>query len=313
MSETLRTEMERLIERERLPSSFYSLAACYYLPLSDAIAAARQRADRPWMVGINGAQGTGKSTLGQFLELFLSHKHGLNCVSISIDDFYYTREEREQLAASTHPLLITRGVPGTHDLALGISVCQQLLAAGENSVTLIPRFDKANDDRVPAAHWRRHTGKTDVLLLEGWCVGNRPQPPDTLGDPINTLERDEDADGHWRRYVNIHLQYYQQWFQMLDQLVMLKAPSMAAIYRWRNEQELKLAARHTGDNSRIMNKAQIARFIQHYERLTSFALQEMPARANCVFHLDEKHSVTRVSGPLAADMGFAAEGDNNGK
>ena len=312
MSETLRTEMERLIERESLPTSFYSLAACHYLPLSDAIAAARQRADRPWMVGINGAQGTGKSTLGQFLELFLGHKHGLNCVSISLDDFYYTREEREQLATTTHPLLITRGVPGTHDLALGISVCQQLLAAGEDSSTLIPRFDKANDDRAPAIRWRRHVGKTDVLLLEGWCVGNRPQPPDTIGEPMNTLERDEDPDGNWRRYVNIHLQYYQKWFRMLDQLIMLKAPSMGAIYRWRNEQEQKLAARHEGDASRIMNREQIARFIQHYERLTSFALKEMPDRADCVFHLDEQHSITRVSGPLADTMGFTEGGDSDG-
>lgn len=296
--------MEQLIEREKLPSSFYSLAARFYLPLSDTIAKAQQQAGKPVMIGINGAQGTGKSTLGHFLELFLQHKHNLNCVCLSIDDMYYTRAEREQLAANTHPLLITRGVPGTHDLSLGISVCEQLLAADENSQTRIPRFNKAIDDRLPVEQWSLHEGKTDVLLLEGWCVGNRPQDPDTLGEPINQLERDEDPNGQWRRYVNIQLQYYQDWFNRLDQLIMLKAPSMAAIYRWRNEQEAKLAASYQGDKHRIMSTEEISRFVQHYERLTTFALEEMPQRADCVFHLNEAHNITRVSGPLATTMGF---------
>ena len=309
MSERLRTEMEQLIEREQLPPGFYSLAARFYLPLADAIAAPQQNAGQPWMVGINGAQGTGKSTLGQFLELFLKHKYGLQCVSVSIDDMYYTRQEREQLARNTHPLLITRGVPGTHDLALGISVCEQLLAAGDQTETLIPRFDKANDDRLPPEQWTRHRGRTDVLLLEGWCVGNRPQPPDTLGDPINELEEKEDADGRWRRYVNINLQYYQSWFNMIDQLVMLKAPSMAAIYRWRGLQEQKLAARHEGKGNRIMSNADIRRFVQHYERLTAYALEEMPERADWVFHLNEQHDITRVTGPLAQASGFKLEAE----
>lgn len=310
MSEQLRTKMEQLIEREKLPSSFYSLAARYYLPLSDVIAATHKQTGRPWMVGVNGAQGTGKSTLGHFLELFLQHKHGLNCVCLSIDDMYYTRAEREQLAVNTHPLLITRGVPGTHDLALGISVCEQLLAADEHSETRIPRFNKAIDDRLPIEQWSVHRGKTDVLLLEGWCVGNRPQPPDTLGEPINALERDEDPDCRWRRYANIQLQYYQRWFKKLDQLIMLKAPSMAAIYNWRNEQEAKLAASFQGETNRIMSSDDISRFVQHYERLTTYALQEMPQRADCVFHLNEAHNITQVSGPLAPAMGFTPGSDH---
>ncbi len=302
MSDLLRTEMEQLIAREQLPPSFYSLAARFYLPLADAIARAQIQAGHPWILGINGAQGTGKSTLSQFLELFLQHQHGLRCTSLSIDDFYYTRAEREKLARETHPLLITRGVPGTHDLALGMSVCEQLLAADADTETLIPRFDKASDDRLPPDQWTRHEGTTDVLILEGWCVGNRPQPPDTLGEPLNELERREDPDGQWRRYANIHLQYYQKWFRTIDQLIMLKAPSMRAIYRWRTEQEQKLASRHRdveGRDNRIMDQAAINRFIQHYERITAFALQEMPDRADCVFHLNEQHAISRVTGPLA--------------
>ena len=304
MSELLRTEMERLIEQEQLPSSFYPLAARFYLPLADAIADVKKRADRPWMVGINGAQGTGKSTLCRFLELVLRNQHHMNCVSISIDDLYYTRQEREQLAKNTHPLLITRGVPGTHDVSLGINVCKQLLAADENTQTLIPRFNKARDDRFEPEQWTKYRGKIDVLLFEGWCVGNRPQLPDALSEPVNALEQQEDSNGNWRRYVNNSLQYYQPWFDMLDQLVMLKAPSMAAIFRWREEQEQKLAARHpaSAKDNRIMNSAQIKRFVEHYERLTTFNLEDMPERADCVYHLNEAHLITRVSGPLAATM-----------
>lgn len=306
MSETLRTEMEQLIKQEKLPPKFYYLAARYYLPLADAISKAQQAAGRPWMVGINGAQGTGKSTLGRFLQLFLSRVHGLRCVAISLDDFYYTREERQQLASNTHPLLMTRGVPGTHDVSLGIAICKQLLVADETSVTMIPRFDKAIDDRCPPEQWSRHMGKTDVLLFEGWCVGNRPQLPDSLGEPINALEADEDDSGQWRQYVNNSLQYYQPWFAMIDQLVMLKAPSMGSIYRWRFEQEEKLAASHKGGDNRIMSREQINRFVQHYERLTTFALQEMPERADCVLYLNEDHDITRVSGPLSETMDTGA-------
>lgn len=307
MSEQLRTEMEQLIQQEKLPPKFYYLAARYYLPLAEAICNAQRQAGRPWMVGVNGAQGTGKSTLGRFLQLFLQRVHGLRCVAISLDDFYYTREEREQLASNTHPLLVTRGVPGTHDVSLGIAICKQLLVADDSSVTMIPRFNKAVDDRFPPEQWSRHQGKTDVLLFEGWCVGNRPQLPDSLGEPANQLEASEDASGLWRQYVNNSLQHYQPWFAMIDQLVMLKAPSMGAIYRWRFEQEEKLAAAHQGDQSRIMSREQINRFVQHYERLTTYALEEMPDRADCVFFLDEGHNITGVSGPLSEKMNTETE------
>lgn len=309
MSDSLRTEMEQLIEQEQLPPRFYYLAARYYLPLADTIAAAQRKAGRPWMVGVNGAQGTGKSTLGRFLELFLQHRHQLRCATLSIDDFYYTRQERELLAKNTHPLLLTRGVPGTHDVSLGITTCQQLLAATDQSTTLIPRFDKALDDRYEMGCWSRHMGNTDVLLFEGWCVGNRPQLPEDLKTPINKLEAEEDSDGRWRQYVNNSLQHYQPWFKMIDQLVMLKAPSMGAIFRWRLEQEQKLAEKHRGDTTRIMDSEQIKRFVQHYERLTTFALEEMPKRADCVFHINEEHDISEVSGPLADTI--RVNGGNN--
>ena len=299
MNTELRNQVQQLIERERLPEEFHTFAAQFYLPLADVIADSRHNAGRPWMVGINGAQGTGKSTMAQFLQLFLEHKHHLRCASISLDDIYLTRAERTALAASVHPLLITRGVPGTHDLALGISVCKQLLGADDAAEIPIPRFDKATDDRLPAEQWTLHKGKTDVLLLEGWCIGSRPQALDALDAPINGLESAEDPQGVWRRYVNARLHDYQQWFAMIDQLIMLKAPSMNAIYRWRGEQEQKLAASARGNMLRIMSADQIRRFIQHYERVTTFGLTDIPPRADLVFHLDEAHAIAHVTGPLA--------------
>lgn len=310
MSESLRTEMEHLMRQEKLPASFLALAMQYYRPLADAVASAQRRAGRAWMLGVNGAQGTGKSTLASVMALFLEQLHGLRCVSLSIDDLYYTRAQRQQLAREQHPLLKTRGVPGTHDLELGMDVCRRLLSADEHSTTLIPRFNKALDDRYPAEQWTEHCGRIDVLIFEGWCVGNQPQPPEALDEAVNELEYSEDADGSWRRYVNDCLQAYQPWFAMIDQLVMLRAPSMAAIFRWRLEQERKLAATHQGDASRIMNEQQINRFIQHYERLTTYALAEMPQRADCVFHLNEAHDIVAVSGKLGEMIKAASECGN---
>ncbi len=81
----------------------------------------------------------------------------------------------QRLAADVHPLFATRGVPGTHAVALAFAIIEEVLA-GRAFET--PRFEKAFDDR--AATSQRVTGPVDVLLFEGWCVGAAPQEPDKL-------------------------------------------------------------------------------------------------------------------------------------
>lgn len=235
------------------------------------------------VIGLCGAQGSGKSTLAAGLAAVFERESVLTAI-LSIDDLYLTRAERERLARDVHPLLRTRGVPGTHDIALGLSILDDLAAGRPAS---LPRFDKASDDRAPASDWGVASADTRLLILEGWCVGARPQPDDALAEPVNALERDEDPDGLWRRFANAALAGpYQRLFGRLDTLLLLAAPGFDIVLRWRIEQEHRLRRECGGG----MNDAEVARFIRHYERLTRHILAEMPGRADLVIPLAEDRS-----------------------
>ena len=282
--------LHSLIEKEALPNGFASLAMDYYLPLADAIQSWAQSSNTPLVIGINGAQGTGKSTMSKVLALALEHKHSLKTAIISIDDIYLTRAERTQLATEIHPLFQTRGVPGTHDTELGIQLIQQLK---DGKTPLIPVFNKATDDRAEKDQWITLDQPVDIILFEGWCVGAIAQSDDLLETPCNQLEADEDSGATWRTFANQQLQgSYTELFQLIDKLVMLKAPDFECVYQWRKTQEEKLRNNTQGDA--IMNEQQIARFIMHYERLTRWMFEEMPQRANCTITLSPDHSIAQV-------------------
>jgi D-glycerate 3-kinase len=136
---------------------------------------------KPFLAGLCGAQGIGKSTLARQLVERLECL-GLSVLLLGLDDLYLTRAERLALAVQIHPLLVTRGVPGTHDVALG---CAILAAAGQSGTLALPRFDKAQDDRVPFENWPRITTPVDIVLFEGWCLGALPQPAEALAEAVN--------------------------------------------------------------------------------------------------------------------------------
>ncbi|HVM99647.1 MAG TPA: kinase [Caulobacteraceae bacterium] len=272
---------------ERLPPGYADVVDRVLTPLASRVAAAPR--DAPLVVGITGSQGSGKSSAAGALAILL-REAGLTAAVLSIDDLYLTREERAALAARVHPLLATRGVPGTHDVALGLALIERLGASGE---TAVPRFDKGRDDRRPPAEWDRLAGPVDVILFEGWCVGARPQRPAALVRPVNRLERDEDSRGLWRRYANDQLAGpYRALFGRIGLQVLLRAPSFEAVLDWRREQEAKLRER-TG---RGQTDAELARFVQFYERLTRHIAAEMPARADVVVQLGAEREVVTVRG-----------------
>lgn len=278
------------IQREhRLPDSFRATVEDLYRPLAGRIASAARGRDTPLVVGLCGPQGSGKSTMAAVLGALLQAQ-GLAVAVLSLDDLYLTRAERLRLGETVHPLLRVRGVPGTHDVALGIQLLEALARPG---ATAIPAFDKAADDRGPPEQWPVVEGPVDVILFEGWCVGARPQSPEQLGAPINDLERVEDADGRWRVFVNAALAGpYQQLFAAIDLLILLEAPGFDAIHGWRLEQERKLRDR-AGDGQHVMSDDEVRRFISHYERLTRHILTEMPARADILISLAADRSVLR--------------------
>jgi len=252
--------------------------------LLDQILSARKRCGRPVAIGLCGAQGSGKSTTAGRLAAQLQ-AGGYATAVLSIDDFYLTRSERAALAASIHPLLATRGVPGTHDVELAIHTLLNLLQASAADTVPIPKFDKSRDERVPQAQWTAHRAPVEVVLLEGWCVGARPQPQDALTTPVNELEREEDMDGRWRRYVNQRLEGdYADLFSLLDTRMLLRPPDFETVYSWRAQQEAGLS--RTGHSLSPMTEGELRRFIAHYERLTGWILLDEPA--NVIVHLDSR-------------------------
>jgi len=242
----------------------------------------------PLIVGVCGSQGSGKSTVCKTLATRFSGA-GLKVATLSLDDLYLPQAARIKLAELVHPLLRTRGVPGTHDTKLGIHTLHDLALSKE---VKLPRFDKARDDRRPEAAWETIQGPVDLVLFEGWCVGAKPQDLGALTQPVNALEANEDVDGRWRRYVNDALGgEYQRLFAKIDLLVLLAAPSFDVVLKWRTQQEQDLREQAQGDRSGVMTDAELARFIQHYERLTKHVLIEMPPRADLVIRLGENRSL----------------------
>jgi D-glycerate 3-kinase len=187
------------LREEGLPADFAAEVERLHAPLAARIAAVTM--GPAFVVGVCGPQGSGKTTTVRVLAALLEAQ-GLKVATLSLDDLYLTLADREALARDVHPLLRTRGVPGTHDVGLGLAVLDGLAGEGE---TALPRFDKAADDRAPAGTWPTVAGPVDVVLFEGWCVGARPEPAEALREPVNGLERDRDSDGVWRAYVNAAL------------------------------------------------------------------------------------------------------------
>lgn len=257
--------------------------------------AGHQRGPRASIFGINGGQGSGKSTAAAFLKDALFAAHGLRAVVLSLDDFYLPRADRERLAREVHPLFATRGVPGTHDVQLGIDTLDRLRDLRNGASLALPQFSKADDDRMPASRWPSVTGPVDILLFEGWCVGTPPQSSAELAEPINDLEASEDTDGRWRSRVNEELRTtYADWYSRLDALVFLRVPDIACVRRWRWQQEQDTARTASGEGAGLQTRARFDRFIQHYERLTTHALRVLPERADVLLRLREDHVVDGI-------------------
>ncbi len=287
--------LDALIRSHALPAAYRQMVDRIHRPAAERIAEARRSIGRPIVAGLCGSQGSGKSTMAVFLKALLEER-GLKTAVLSLDDLYLTLPERERLAADVHPLLKTRGVPGTHDVGLGQALID-VLSDGVAEVSM-PRFDKAEDTRAPAERWPRVASPVDVILFEGWCVGAMPQAEMALTRPINTLEHDEDADGVWRRYVNAQLKGdYAGLFGRIDILALLQAPSFEVVYGWRALQEQKLAEtvkREGLTGAKVMDAQQIRRFLMFYQRLTEWILEEMPGRADILMPLDEDHRIRGI-------------------
>jgi D-glycerate 3-kinase len=283
------------LEEQQLPTSYERIARAYFIPLVNKLHAHSNKMNRPIIIGVNGSQGSGKSTLTSFLVAYLNQIKNCPAIGLSIDDFYLKKSERQKLAQTEHPLLVTRGVPGTHDLDLLIQTIDSLL--NQNPPYSIPVFLKSKDDRAPKHLWQNVNFNVNIIILEGWCIGCPSQKSEDLVSPVNSLEATEDEDSHWRSYSNRALKSYEQsLFSKLDRLVMLKAPGFHVVKKWRLEQEDKLRLSSKGEaiKSGIMSEDQIERFIAHYQRITDHGLLKIPDIADDIFYLDDQRAIVSV-------------------
>jgi D-glycerate 3-kinase len=235
------------------------------------------------IVSITGSQGSGKSTLARFLVRQLNAL-GAKTTCVSLDDFYLPKQNRIELARRVHPLLATRGVPGTHDShRLRLLLEQFASSKGILSISL-PQFDKSRDDRVNDVHV-----DAEVLVLEGWCLGVQPQPAELLKKPVNELERLEDSQGTWRQWCNEQIQqHYQPLWPLVDTWTLLQPPAFAQVIEWRRQQEMDLSP------TKGMSEIALQRFIQHYERLTRWQWLQPVIGQRLAIDLTAEHDIAAI-------------------
>ncbi len=264
----------------------------FYLPLSEWIYSVYIKDRKIKIIGLSGGQGSGKSTITRILKFILKKKYGLNLCVFSIDDFYKTKSERKKMSEKDHPLFLTRGVPGTHDIQLLNNILKKFKKKKFKNL-LIPKFDKSIDDRSKKFKWQKIKKRPDIVILEGWCVGATHQKDSDLKKPLNSIEKKFDQKLIWRRKVNYYLKnQYKKIFKKIDKLVYLKAPNFSYIYKWRllQEQKMKLTLK----NKKTMSKQQVKEFIMYYERITKHMIKNFYKISDMTIFLDKYHRSKKI-------------------
>ena len=249
----------------------------------------------PLIVGLAGGQGSGKTTISSILSLILKKYFKLKVFKISIDDFYKTKKQREILSKNKHSLLLTRGVPGTHDIKIMLDFFRKIKTKNFKSLKL-PKFNKANDDRYKKKHWYKLKSRPDVVIFEGWCVGAKPQSLRLLEKPINTIEKAYDKSLKWRRFVNLQLKTnYKKLYSQLDSLLYLKVKNFNLLKKWRIKQEEKLWLKaKSRKNLKIMNKKEVINFMQTYQRITEQMFKDAPKYSSIIMNLNKNHQIHKI-------------------
>jgi len=281
------TKKDKFINKDRMIKSFL-------IPVSFWISK-RVNKKRPLIIGLAGGQGSGKTTISSILTLILKKYFKLNVFNISIDDFYKTRKDRKLLSKNTHPLLMTRGVPGTHDVDLMLNFFKKIKDKNFKSL-LVPTFDKAIDDRCSKISWHKIKTKPDVVIFEGWCVGARAQSSSQLKKPINSLEKVYDQGAKWRAHVNNQLKTkYKTLFKQLDELLYLKAKNFRLLREWRLKQERKLWIQAKNKKKlKIMSSEDVIHFMQTYQRITQQMFKDALKSSSIIMNLNSNHQIEKI-------------------
>ena len=278
------TSIEKFNNKEGMLKTFL-IPMCFWI-------AKKTSNKKPYIIGLAGGQGTGKTTISSIIKIILEKYFELKVFKISIDDFYKTRKERLNLSKKVHSMFMTRGVPGTHDIQMMLNFFKKTKSKNFKKMK-IPSFNKAVDDRFPKRNWYKIKEKPDVIIFEGWCVGAKSELSKSLKKPINSMEKSNDKKLVWRNYVNQQLKTnYKKLYSQLNCMIYLKAKNFSLLQKWRLKQEHKLWLKTKKSAShKIMSKGDVINFMQTYQRITENMIKKMPKYASIVLNLNSNHQI----------------------
>ena len=264
-----------------------------YIPISFWIENKYKKKGKTLFLGFSGGQGSGKTTVAKILKIILKKFFKRKIHVSSIDDFYKTLKDRNKMSYTTHPLFKTRGVPGTHDINL-VKKFFYFIKKKKFEKTKLPKFDKSIDDRLKKKYWYNIKERPEIVILEGWCVGAKPQSNSLIKKPINILEKYEDKNLIWRKHINERLKReYKKLFEMIDCYIFMKIPNFHMVFKWRLLQENKLRKK-SRFKKKIMPYNKINRFIMFYQRITLQMIKDLSKSASIVMLLNENHEIKKV-------------------
>ena len=182
------------------------------------------------IIGISALPGTGKTTLGKWLES-TSLKLKFKLSVISIDDFYLPSEEME-LAIKNNPWNVSRGFPGSHSLDL---MKEKLLKWKTDGQLNVPVFDKSLRNGLgDRAFWREE--HPDLLIIEGWFLGVKPLSINS-DNSLNILPPLNAYECSYREKIQNNLEHYLDIWNMIDKIWHLKPLKFKYMNKWKTYQE----------------------------------------------------------------------------
>ena len=182
------------------------------------------------IIGISALPGTGKTTLGKWLES-ISLKLKFKISVVSIDDFYLPSQEME-LAIKNNPWNVSRGFPGSHSTDLMI---EKLLKWKTEGKLNVPVFDKSLRNGLgDRSHWREES--PDLLIIEGWFLGVKPLSVDTE-NAEKVLPPLSSCEYKYRDNIQNNLYHYLDIWSLLDQIWHLKPLKFEYMNEWKSNQE----------------------------------------------------------------------------
>ena len=237
-----------------------------------------------------GSQGIGKSSFINIISKTIEKFYDKKILLLSLDNYYLTKKQRLLLSKKIHKLLVTRGVPGTHNIKELVKNVKQFNQ--EKYPITTPQFDKLIDDKIKLN--KTIKTKCDILFLEGWCCGSSEIPKKFLYKNINNLEKINDPKNQWRNFYNNKLKIeYKKLFKLFDELIFLKTSSFDNVYKWRLKQEK--TNRSKNKKLKRMSANEIKVFVQHYEKITKWMIKDLNKKAQIVIQFEKNHKISSIN------------------